>query len=109
MTFAEYPFTPAEARRIHQASLEILVQVGVTITHPGIRTLLLDAGALERKDSARSVTSALVEDALQKAPARGFVGFRAMAEDTRKHLRPGTFTPKDRCAGIEKRWLETLG
>jgi len=166
MTFIDYPFTPAEARRIHQASLEILVEVGVKITHPEIRTLLLDVGAQERKDSALAVPSALVEGALQKAPrtvrladlagniseigcgaapvfwsgnamyyrregvrqeltrdtyvefcrvanalpslqaivgtslgdyppaTRDFVGFRAMAEHTRKHLRPVIFTPK---------------
>jgi len=70
MTFADYPLNPAEARRIHQASLEILVEVGVKITHPEIRTLLLDAGAQEGKDSALGVPSALVEDMLQKAPRR---------------------------------------
>jgi len=51
MTCVDYPFTSAEARRIHQASVEILTEVGVKITHPEIRRLLLDAGAQERKDS----------------------------------------------------------
>ena len=68
MTFADYPFNLAEARRIHQASLEILVQVGVKVTHPEIRTLLLDAGAREGKDSSLRIPAALVEDALRRAP-----------------------------------------
>ncbi len=140
--------------------------MGVKVTHPEIRALLLDAGAREGKDSSLRIQAALVEDALQKAPrtvrladlagnvseigcgaaplfwsgnamfyqregvrqeltrdsfvefcrvanelpnlhaivgtslgdyppaTRDFVGFRAMAEHTRKHLRPVIFTPK---------------
>ena len=85
MTFIDYPFTPAEARRIHQASLEILVEVGVKITHPEIRTLLLDVGAQERKDSALAVPSALVEGALQKAPRSGQIPRGSEQEVDRAH------------------------
>jgi trimethylamine---corrinoid protein Co-methyltransferase len=161
--------SPEEIRKIHQASLEVLGEVGVKITHPGVRELLLNSGAVEKGDSVLTFPAALVEKSVQAAPpavrfadldgkseeirpgaaplfwagnalyyyregqrreltrdsyvefcrvagqlptlhaivgtnisdypapARDFAGFRAMAENTRKHLRPVIFTP----AGVE--------
>lgn len=156
----------SEIEKIHEASLEILSEVGVMVNHPGIRRLLLDAGAKEGNESVLFFPSTLIEDSLKKAPrlvrfadlkgnivdikpgstplfwtgnamfylrggerkeltrevyvefcrvanhlpnlhaivgtnisdyppeAKDFVGFRAMAENTQKHLRPVIFTPK---------------
>ncbi len=158
-----------DIERIHKASLEILSEVGVKITYPKIRGLLLEAGAKEGKDSVLFFPPPMVTEWVSKAPrsvafedlegkrtdvkpgsspvfwsgnamyylqgsertdltrdryvefcrvanhlpvlhaivgtnlsdypapVRDFVGFRAMAENTRKHLRPVIFTPK----GIE--------
>ena len=159
----------SEIEEIHQASLEVLSETGVKITHPEIRKLLLDEGAREKDDSVLLLPSSLIKKSMEKAPrsvrfadlsgtitevkpgsmplfwagnamyyvrgrerkeltrdlyvefcrvanqlphlhaivgtslsdypppARDFVGFRAMAEHTRKHLRPVIFTPR----GIE--------
>lgn len=156
----------AEIERIHEASLEILLEVGVKISHPEIRQLLLGAGAKEGNDSVLFLPPTLIDESLKQAPrsirfadlkgnivdvkpgstplfwsgnamfylrgserkeltrdfyvefcrvanhlphlhaivgtnlsdyppeARDFVGFRAMAENTQKHLRPVIFTPK---------------
>lgn len=155
-----------EIQKIHESSLTILSEVGVQITHPYMRRLLLEAGAKEGNDSILFFSSELIEESLKKAPrsirfmdldgnisevepgraplfwtgnamfyfrggerkeltresyvefcrvanqlphlhaivgtnlsdyppaARDFVGFRAMAENTQKHLRPVIFTPK---------------
>ncbi|MFB3816480.1 MAG: trimethylamine methyltransferase family protein [Candidatus Methylomirabilales bacterium] len=163
------PLSGADASKIHAASLEILAQVGVKITHAETRGLLLDAGAREGEPSILRLPPELVQRALALAPrtvrfaslggqvvevacggaplfwsgnamfyqregrrqelsretyvefcrvahqlphlhaivgtslgdyppaTRDFVGFRAMAEHTRKHLRPVIFTPR----GIE--------
>jgi len=154
-----------EVRRIHEASIEVLAEVGVKISHPEIGALLLEAGAKEGEESIFFFPSTLIEECLKKAPrsfrfadlkgnivdvtpgvpplfwtgnamyylrgserreltrelyaefcravdplphlhaivganlsdyppsARDFVGFRAMAEYTQKHLRPVIFTP----------------
>ncbi len=159
----------SEIKNIHEASLEILSEVGVKVGHPMVRRLLLDAGAKEGSDSVLFFPPSLIEGSLKKTPrsirfedlagttlevkpgspplfwtgnalfyfrgserreltrdlyvefcrvadhlphlhaivgtnlsdyppsARDFVGFRAMAEHTRKHLRPVIFTP----GGIE--------
>jgi trimethylamine--corrinoid protein Co-methyltransferase len=159
----------AEILRIHEASLEILSAVGVKISHPTIRRLLLEAGSKEKGDGVLSFSTSLIQGELSRAPssvwladlcgnrvevkdgaaplfwsgnamfyhgqgtrreltrdtyvefcrvanglpnlhaivgtslgdyppsARDFVGFRAMAENTQKHLRPVIFTPR----GIE--------
>jgi trimethylamine--corrinoid protein Co-methyltransferase len=159
----------SEIQTIQEASLEILAEVGVKVSHPLVRRLLLDAGAKEGSDSVLFFPPSLIEDSLKKTPhsirfedlggttvdvkpgspplfwtgnamfylrgserkeltrelyvefcrvadhlphlhsivgtnlsdyppsARDFVGFRAMAENTRKHLRPVIFTP----GGIE--------
>jgi len=156
-------------REINEASLEILSEVGIRITHPKIRRLLLESGGKEGKDSAVLFPRPLITDSLHQAPnvarfadlqgnllevrqgspplfwsgnalfyvrgtqrqeltrdlyvefcrvahhlphlhaivgtslsdypppTRDFVGFRAMAENTRKHLRPVIFTP----AGVQ--------
>ena len=158
-----------EIQKIHESSLEILAEVGVKVTHPQIRKLLLDAGTKEKDGSVLSFPPSLIEKSVKKAPpsirfadlagntvavkpgatplfwagnamyyfrksqrkelsrelyvefcrvanqlphlhaivgtslgdyppaTRDFVGFRAMAEYTQKHLRPVIFTPK----GIE--------
>ena len=162
----ESVISQVEVRRIHEASIEVLAEVGVKISHPEIRLLLLEAGAKEGKESIFFFPSALIEKCLKKAPrsfrfadlkgnmvdvtpgapplfwtgnamyylrgserreltrelyvefcravdplphlhaivgtnlsdyppsARDFVGFRAMAEYTQKHLRPVIFTPR---------------
>jgi len=166
MRLLDFPISTAEVERIHQASLEVLAEVGVKIGHPAIRKLLLEAGASEGNDSVLFLPPELVQTALERAPAsvyfqdlegcrmevkqgatplfwagnamyyvrgaqrreltrefyvefcrvanqlphlhaivgtnisdyppaaRDFVGFRAMAENTQKHLRPVIFTPK---------------
>jgi len=158
-----------EIQTIHEASIEILAEVGVKVSHPIVRQLLLDAGAKEGSDSVLFFPPSLIEESLKKTPhsilfedlagttvevkpgapplfwtgnamyylrgperreltrelyvefcqvanhlphlhaivgtsisdyppsARDFVGFRAMAEYTQKHLRPVIFTPQ----GIE--------
>ena len=43
--------TSSDIEKIHQASLEVLSEVGVKITHPEIRRLLLEAGAKEGNNS----------------------------------------------------------
>ncbi len=165
----ESVISQVEVRRIHEASIEVLAEVGVKISHPEIRLLLLEAGVKEGKESIIFFPSTLIEECLKKAPrsirfadlkgnivdvtpgatplfwtgnamyyfrgserreltresyvefcrvatqlphlhaivgtnlsdyppaARDFVGFRAMAEHTQKHLRPVIFTPR----GIE--------
>ena len=162
----ESVISQVEVRRIHEASIEVLAEVGVKISHPQIRLLLLEAGAKEGKESIFFFPSALIEECLKRAPrsfrfadlkgnmvdvtpgapplfwtgnamyylrgserreltrelyvefcravdplphlhaivgtnlsdyppsARDFVGFRAMAEYTQKHLRPVIFTPR---------------
>ena len=162
----ESPISQVDVRRIHEASIEVLAEVGVKINHPEIRLLLLEAGVKEGKESIFFFPSALIEECLKKAPrsfrfadlkgnmvdvtpgapplfwtgnamyylrgsqrreltrelyvefcravdplphlhaivgtnlsdyppsARDFVGFRAMAEYTQKHLRPVIFTPR---------------
>ncbi len=162
----DFPISAAEIKRVHQASLEVLAEVGVKIGHSAIRQLLLEAGAREGKGSVLFLPPELVQSALKKAPAsvcfqdlqgrrtevkqgapplfwagnamyyvrgserreltresyaefcrvanqlshlhaivgtslsdyppaaRDFVGFRAMAENTQKHLRPVIFTPR---------------
>ena len=154
---------------INESSLGILSEIGVKITHPEVRRLLLESGGKEGKDSAVLFPRPLITDSLHRAPkavrfadlqgnllevkpgspplfwsgnamfyvrgtqrqeltrdsyvefcrvahhlphlhaivgtslsdypppARDFVGFRAMAENTRKHLRPVIFTP----AGVQ--------
>ncbi len=166
MTPFDFPLSGTEIEKIHQASLEILAEVGVNIGHPEIRRLLLDSGARESQGSVLFMAPELVESSVRKAPpsirfadpagnitevkqgspplfwsgnamyyvrgaerreltrdlyvefcrvadqlshlhaivgtnlsdypaaARDFVGFRAMAENTRKHLRPVIFTPR---------------
>ncbi|HSB07635.1 MAG TPA: trimethylamine methyltransferase family protein [Thermodesulfobacteriota bacterium] len=153
-------------REINESSLGILSEVGIRITHPEVRRLLLDSGGKEGKDSAVLFPRTLISESLHQAPeavrfadlqgnllevrqgspplfwsgnalfyvrgtqrqeltrdlyvefckvahhlphlhaivgtslsdypppARDFVGFRAMAENTQKHLRPVIFTPK---------------
>jgi trimethylamine---corrinoid protein Co-methyltransferase len=165
--------TEKDIEKIHQASLEVLFETGVRISHPEIRRLLLENGGKEGKDSVVFLPSALVEECLKRAPgrvrfadldgnvtevspggaplfwagnamfyirggqrtdltreayvefcrvanhlpnlhaivgtnisdyppeAKDFVGFRAMAENTRKHLRPVIFTPRGVSVMIE--------
>lgn len=153
-------------KKIHDSSLLILSEVGVKITHPYIRSLLLDSGAKEKDKSIILIPPSLVESSIKKAPSsffledlegnkveispraiprfwtgnaiyyfhkgerkeitrdlylefckiadqlsnvhaivgtnlsdfppesRDFVGFRVMAENTKKHLRPVIFTSK---------------
>jgi len=154
---------------INESSLGILSEIGIKITHPEVRRLLLESGGIEGKDSTVLFPRPLISESLHRAPetvrfadlqgnllevkpgspplfwsgnavfysrgtqrqeltrdsyvefcrvarhlphlhaivgtslsdypppARDFVGFRAMAENTQKHLRPVIFTP----AGVE--------
>jgi len=165
----EFPLTTSEIEKTHQASLQVLSEVGVKISHLEIRKLLLNAGARQGRESVLFLPPELVENSVKKAPrsirfadlagsiaavkcgapplfwagnamyyfrqgqrreltrdryiefcrvanqlphlhaivgtsladyppaTRDFVGFRAMAEHTQKHLRPVIFTPR----GIE--------
>jgi trimethylamine--corrinoid protein Co-methyltransferase len=165
----EFPLTRPEIEKTHQASLQVLSEVGIKASHPEIRKLLLDAGARQGRGSVLFLPGELVESWVKKAPrsirfaelagpitevkcgapplfwagnamyyfhqgqrreltrdryiefcrvasqlshlhaivgtsladyppaTRDFVGFRAMAEHTQKHLRPVIFTPR----GIE--------
>ena len=59
-----------EARRIHEASLELLADPGVRFDHDGICDLLIRAGAQAGADShVIRIPEPMVAEALEKAPA----------------------------------------
>ena len=62
----------SEIEKIHEASIEVLAEVGVKISHPEIRLLLLEAGAKEGKESILFFPSTLIEECLKKAPGSKF-------------------------------------
>jgi len=57
-----------EIQKIHESSLEILLEVGIKVTHPEIRQLLLEAGAKEGSDFVLFFPPSLIEDSIKKAP-----------------------------------------
>src|SRR4030042_7113409 len=58
----------SEIQKIHEASIEILAEVGVKVGHPLVRQLLLDAGAKEGSNSVLIFPPSLIEGSLKKTP-----------------------------------------
>jgi trimethylamine--corrinoid protein Co-methyltransferase len=61
---------------IHQATLRILGEIGIILTHPGARQLLLDFGATVKHDRLQ-IPPALVADCLEKCPSQITVSGRS--------------------------------
>jgi len=59
----------SEVESMHHATLRILAEVGVILTHPGARQLLTDAGA-KIKNKRVCLPPELVEDCLAKCPSQ---------------------------------------
>jgi trimethylamine--corrinoid protein Co-methyltransferase len=59
--------SPVEVEALHQATLRILSEVGVALTHPGARQMLTDAGATVHNERV-CLLPELVEDCLAKCP-----------------------------------------
>ena len=78
----EFPLTRPEIEKTHQASLQVLSEVGVKISHPEIRKLLLDAGARPGHESVLFLPAELVENSVKKAPP-----LRPLCRFSRKYLR----------------------
>jgi trimethylamine--corrinoid protein Co-methyltransferase len=57
----------AEIESLHQAVLRILNEVGITLTHPGARQMLIDAGARVQNERI-CLPPELVEDCIAKCP-----------------------------------------
>jgi len=57
----------SEVESMHHATLRILAEVGVILTHPGARKMLTDAGATIRNERV-CLPPELVEDCLTKCP-----------------------------------------
>jgi trimethylamine--corrinoid protein Co-methyltransferase len=57
-----------EIQKIHESSLDILSTVGIKVTHPEIRQLLLESGAKEGNNFVIFLPTHLIEAALKKAP-----------------------------------------
>jgi len=53
---------------LNESSLEILSEIGVKITHPEVRRLLLEAGGKEGKGSAVLFSRPLISESLHRAP-----------------------------------------
>lgn len=66
----------AEVEALHQATLRILDEVGVILTHPGARQMLTEAGATTKNDRV-CLPPELVEDCLAKCPPQVSVRGRA--------------------------------
>jgi trimethylamine--corrinoid protein Co-methyltransferase len=63
-------FGPPESKVIHQASLEILRRTGARVHHPEALRLLGESGAVIREQNLVRFPPALVEWALEQAPAQ---------------------------------------
>ena len=61
--------TPAEAVKIHAASLEVLERTGVKLDHQEATALLLEAGATKDDEGRILIPPPMVEEALEKARA----------------------------------------
>lgn len=61
--------TDDEVEAVHQATLRILSQVGVVLTHPAAREVLIRAGAVER-DERVFIPAVLVEETVAGCPSR---------------------------------------
>jgi trimethylamine--corrinoid protein Co-methyltransferase len=61
--------SPANAARIHQASLQVLENTGVKVDHEEAEALYLAAGAKKDEDGRILIPRRMVEEALEKAPS----------------------------------------
>ena len=61
--------TKEQVQQIHKAALKLLVETGIHLPHPEARHLLHKAGVTEDKDGRLLLPSAMVEDAIAKAPS----------------------------------------
>ena len=57
----------SEVESVHHATLRILAEVGVILTHPGARQMLTDAGATIKNERV-CLPPELVEDCIAKCP-----------------------------------------
>jgi trimethylamine--corrinoid protein Co-methyltransferase len=77
-----------EVESIHQASLQVLSEVGIVLSHPGIKELLLQAGATIKEDRLL-LSPELVEKAIascgKKVTTRGRNGEEIVLGDGRLH------------------------
>lgn len=62
--------TKEQVQQIHKAALKLLAETGIHLPHPEARHLLHKAGVTEDKDDRLLLPSAMVEDAIAKAPSR---------------------------------------
>ena len=58
-----------DRKQVHLVAIEILAKVGVMITHPGARELLMEAGCAEGKKQAILIPDHVIEQALTNCPA----------------------------------------
>lgn len=61
------PLSDAEVESLNQATLRILAEVGVTLTHPGARQMLTDVGATVKNERI-CLPPELVEECIAKCP-----------------------------------------
>ena len=86
-----------QVRRIHQATLEILSQIGIVMKEARARQILLDAGAAESGDRIK-IPPYMLYDALSSAPER-FTLYNRLGEPVmpielgRVFFGPGSDTP----------------
>ena len=71
------PLTEGDCRRIHEAALEILRDVGVRVDDPEILRLLAEAGARVRDENIARIPERLVAWAYQQAPKKVPIADRA--------------------------------
>lgn len=62
--FIEY-LTDEEVIRVHEASLEVLAEVGMKVRHQGAREIFLKHGCLEEEDYLVKMPAAVVEEFMQ--------------------------------------------
>lgn len=77
----------SEIEKIHEASLEVLAEVGVMVTHPEIRGLLLEHGAKAGRDRNLLLPRSVIESCLKKAPSAVRL---ADLKGTLTEIRPGS-------------------
>lgn len=71
----------SEIESLHQATLRILAEVGVSLEHPGAREILFDAGATVQSERI-CLPSNLVEDCLAMCPSQVSIRGRSGIEKT---------------------------
>lgn len=73
-------FRRKELAQVHEATLEVLKRTGVKVTHPGILSILAEAGARVEGNRVR-ISAHMVESALQTAPSHIALSMRNGKQD----------------------------